>query len=65
MGWLACEFENHGLLRELNCHRTWAFAGGLGPLIGGALAEAGQWRWLFCESTMFPSTMLKLTLQRP
>ncbi|EKM52846.1 uncharacterized protein PHACADRAFT_149773 [Phanerochaete carnosa HHB-10118-sp] len=26
---------------------TWAFAAALGPLVGGGLAEHGQWRWLF------------------
>ncbi|KAJ3552285.1 hypothetical protein NM688_g4228 [Phlebia brevispora] len=25
----------------------WAFASGMGPIVGGALAERGQWRWLF------------------
>ncbi|TCD64696.1 hypothetical protein EIP91_003770 [Steccherinum ochraceum] len=26
---------------------TWSFAAGIGPPIGGALAEKGAWRWLF------------------
>ncbi|KAI0345553.1 Mfs1.2 [Trametopsis cervina] len=26
---------------------TWAVACAIGPLVGGALTEAGQWRWLF------------------
>ncbi|GJE88942.1 MFS general substrate transporter [Phanerochaete sordida] len=26
---------------------TWAFAMGMGPIVGGALAEHGQWRWIF------------------
>jgi len=26
---------------------TWAVAFGIGPTVGGALASAGQWRWLF------------------
>ncbi|KAF8486502.1 major facilitator superfamily domain-containing protein [Gautieria morchelliformis] len=26
---------------------AWAVASGVGPVIGGSLAESGQWRWLF------------------
>ncbi|KAI0087477.1 iron permease [Irpex rosettiformis] len=26
---------------------VWTFAAGIGPLVGGALAEDGQWRWFF------------------
>ncbi|KAL0954049.1 hypothetical protein HGRIS_005201 [Hohenbuehelia grisea] len=26
---------------------AWAIASGTGPIIGGSLAQAGQWRWLF------------------
>lgn len=26
---------------------AWSVASGVGPIIGGALAQAGQWRWLF------------------
>ncbi|KAJ3559559.1 hypothetical protein NM688_g271 [Phlebia brevispora] len=26
---------------------TWAVAAGIGPLVGGSLAESGHWRWLF------------------
>jgi MFS family permease len=28
---------------------VWALASLLGPVVGGALATAGQWRWLFCR----------------
>lgn len=28
--------------------RTWAIASVMAPLVSGALAEEGQWRWLFC-----------------
>lgn len=28
--------------------RTWSIACSIGPVVGGALASAGQWRWLFC-----------------
>lgn len=31
-------------------YRTWAIATGIGPLVGGGLAQIGQWRWLFCMS---------------
>lgn len=27
--------------------RAWAIGGGTGPVIGGSLAQRGQWRWLF------------------
>ncbi|KAI0291116.1 major facilitator superfamily domain-containing protein [Russula brevipes] len=26
---------------------SWAVGGGVGPVIGGSLAESGRWRWLF------------------
>ncbi|KAH9929402.1 iron permease [Fomitopsis serialis] len=26
---------------------AWAMASGIGPIVGGALAQNGQWRWLF------------------
>lgn len=28
---------------------SWAFASAIAPLVAGALAEAGQWRWFFCK----------------
>lgn len=36
--------SHHGLLS------AWAFGGGIGPLVGGALAHHTTWRWLFCAS---------------
>lgn len=35
--------------------RTWAVAVALGPIVGGALAEKGDWRWLFCEKYSLPA----------
>jgi len=29
--------------------RTWSVAAAIGPVVGGSLANIGQWRWLFCE----------------
>lgn len=29
--------------------RTWCVAAAIGSLVGGALAQVGQWRWLFCK----------------
>ncbi|TFY54573.1 hypothetical protein EVJ58_g8782 [Rhodofomes roseus] len=26
---------------------AWAMSSGIGPIVGGALAQSGQWRWLF------------------
>ena len=38
---------------------VWALASVLGPPVGGALASAGQWRVLFCESRVFYCWVLK------
>ncbi|KAJ7507866.1 major facilitator superfamily domain-containing protein [Mycena galericulata] len=27
--------------------RTWCLASGIGPVVGGTLAEKGEWRWIF------------------
>lgn len=29
--------------------RAWCFSGGIGPVVGGALAQQGEWRWIFCK----------------
>ena len=29
--------------------RVWSIANFLGPIVGGALANNGTWRWLFCK----------------
>lgn len=55
---LACHhLSHHGLLS------AWAFGGGIGPLVGGALAHHTTWRWLFCASQgiVLPGFRLILT----
>ena len=37
--------------------RTWSIAGVIGPVVGGSLANEGQWRWLFCT---FPATVISI-----
>ncbi|KZO94642.1 MFS multidrug transporter [Calocera viscosa TUFC12733] len=49
---------------------VWAFASAIGPPIGGALAQAGQWRWLFYMNLplcaiAFGLTFYFLRLKRP
>jgi hypothetical protein len=34
---------------------VWALTSSVGPTIGGALASAGQWRWLFYRWSSLPS----------
>ena len=43
---------------------VWALASAIGPPIGGALASAGQWRWLFYREFdlfFFLPSLLELT----
>ncbi|EJU01276.1 MFS general substrate transporter [Dacryopinax primogenitus] len=49
---------------------VWAFASAIGPPIGGGLAQAGQWRWLFYLNLplcaiAFGLTFAFLKLKRP
>ena len=37
--------------KKLTFSRTWGVAFGVGPVVGGAFAQRGLWRWLFCELT--------------
>ena len=44
----------------------WAIGGILGPVIGGSLAQQGQWRWCFCKffvyfSYLFIKSIVMLT----
>jgi MFS family permease len=34
-------------------HSSWSVFNGLGPVIAGALTQLGQWRWLFCTSSLY------------
>ncbi|KAJ7680653.1 Mfs1.2 [Mycena polygramma] len=48
----------------------WVFAGGIGPLISGALVQNGQWRWIFYLNlpvcgVAFILTLLFLSLPTP
>jgi MFS family permease len=43
---------------------SWAFATAVGPVIGGALANNGQWRWIFCTHLTSCAELL-LRLPRP
>jgi MFS family permease len=37
---------------------TWALAGALGPIIGGALTTKVTWRWCFYLNCMFLALLL-------
>jgi MFS family permease len=41
----------------------YAFANAIGPLVGGALAQHGQWRWLFCKCNV-ETSFFKFNLTR-
>lgn len=40
--------SSHGSLIVDTASRTWGVASAMGPVVGGSLAQRGQWRWLFC-----------------
>ncbi|KAJ6511403.1 major facilitator superfamily domain-containing protein [Mycena vitilis] len=47
---------------------AWCFSGGIGPLVGGALAQRGQWRWIFYMNipiAAFSFVMTLFTLRLP
>ncbi|KAJ6567332.1 Mfs1.2 [Mycena vulgaris] len=47
---------------------AWCFSGGIGPVVGGALAQQGQWRWIFYMNipiAAFSFFMTLFTLRLP
>ncbi|KAJ7822176.1 Mfs1.2 [Mycena olivaceomarginata] len=47
---------------------AWCFSGGIGPVVGGALAQQGQWRWIFYMNipiAAFAFLMTLFTLRLP
>ena len=44
--------------------RTWTIAGLIGPVVGGSLADIGQWRWLFCVYPTNPDVQMHSSLHR-
>ncbi|KAJ7729243.1 iron permease [Mycena maculata] len=47
---------------------AWCFSGGIGPVVGGALAQQGKWRWIFYMNipiAAFSFFMTLFTLRLP
>ncbi|KAJ7774443.1 major facilitator superfamily domain-containing protein [Mycena olivaceomarginata] len=41
---------------------AWCFSGGIGPVVGGALAQQGQWRWIFYMNIAIAAFAFLMTL---